>query len=202
MTEENDAVIIGSGAAGLTAALSAASLGLRVTLLEKAPVFGGTTAVSGGSVWAPNSKYPEQGSRPDSREDALTYVRALALGRVDDRLIETFVDTINPTLDFLEKETAIEFSSNPHHPDYQPHLRGPGTAGARCRSASTTPISSANAPPSCARDTARFRSPGWRATPGEWNGPNAGTGNSSRSASRAAWWAWAPPWSARCSTPA
>ncbi|MDP9849660.1 FAD-dependent oxidoreductase [Streptosporangium lutulentum] len=129
MTEENDAVIIGSGAAGLTAALSAASRGLRVTLLEKAPVFGGTSAVSGGSVWAPNSKYLEEGSPPDSREDALTYVRALALGRVDDRLIETFVDTVNPTLDFLEKETAIEFSSNPHHPDYQPHLPGARAGG-------------------------------------------------------------------------
>ncbi|MFG1706979.1 FAD-dependent oxidoreductase [Nonomuraea sp. M3C6] len=129
MTEETDAVVIGSGVAGLTAALSAASRGLRVTLLEKAPVFGGTSAVSGGSVWAPNSKYPAEGSRPDSREDGLEYVRALALGRVDDRLLEAFVDNINPALDFLEKETPIEFSSNPHHPDYQPQLPGARPGG-------------------------------------------------------------------------
>jgi succinate dehydrogenase/fumarate reductase flavoprotein subunit len=131
--EDNDVVVIGSGAAGLTAALSAVSRGLRVTLLEKAPVFGGTSAVSGGSIWAPASKYlareDAREGQADSREDALRYLRTLALGRVDDRLLEAFVDSINPTLDFVERETSIEFYPNLDHPDYQPDLDGARDGG-------------------------------------------------------------------------
>ena len=48
-----DLLIVGSGAAGLSAAVTAAFHGLRVIVAEKEPVFGGTTAWSGGWMWAP-----------------------------------------------------------------------------------------------------------------------------------------------------
>jgi succinate dehydrogenase/fumarate reductase flavoprotein subunit len=129
-SDSTDLVVVGSGAAGLTAALTAASRRLRVTVLEKAPVFGGTTVVSGGSIWAPcNSFLPD-----DRPEDALTYLRRLALSRVDDRLLVRFVESVNPMLGLVLGQTGIEFTSNAEHPDYQPNLPGarPGGRTLQC----------------------------------------------------------------------
>ncbi|WP_218008367.1 FAD-dependent oxidoreductase, partial [Hydrogenophaga intermedia] len=46
-----DVAVIGSGAAGLAAALTARHHGLDVIVLEKESVIGGTTAWSGGWLW-------------------------------------------------------------------------------------------------------------------------------------------------------
>nr|WP_250635731.1 FAD-dependent oxidoreductase [Pseudomonas versuta] len=46
-----DVIVLGSGAAGLAAAVTASSRGLKVLLVEKAAAFGGTSAISGGAVW-------------------------------------------------------------------------------------------------------------------------------------------------------
>ena len=54
---EVDLLVLGAGAGGMTAALSAAILGLDVVLIEKAETVGGTTARSAGSVWVPNSRH-------------------------------------------------------------------------------------------------------------------------------------------------
>ncbi|MFY1638040.1 FAD-dependent oxidoreductase [Solwaraspora sp. WMMB335] len=129
LPHRTDVVVVGTGAAGLTAALTAAAAGLRVTILEKAPVIGGTTVVSGGSIWAPANRWLAEAGVPDSRDDAVTYLRRLALGRVPDRLIETFVDQVNPMLDLVVKHTGLEFTPNLEHPDYQPDLPGARPGG-------------------------------------------------------------------------
>ena len=49
---EADIVIIGAGGAGLVAAIEAAGKGASVAILEKSPVVGGTTAISGGVIQA------------------------------------------------------------------------------------------------------------------------------------------------------
>ena len=53
--DEVDVVVAGSGAAGMTAALTAAHLGLSALVIEKAGSFGGSTARSGGGIWAPGN---------------------------------------------------------------------------------------------------------------------------------------------------
>ena len=63
-----DVVVVGSGAAGLSAALAARSNGDRVLVVEKAGVLGGTTAMSGGCIWAPRHHYTKQQGVSDTRE--------------------------------------------------------------------------------------------------------------------------------------
>ena len=126
---ETDVIVIGSGASGLTAALTAAAQGLDVLVIEKSALIGGTSAVSGGSIWAPASRYLLESGGHDSREDALTYLEANTLGKGDRTLLETFVDQVNPMLDMVSSRSGLEFEVNDDHPDYQPHLPGAHTGG-------------------------------------------------------------------------
>ena len=54
--DEYDLVVIGSGAAGMTAALVAHCGGMKVAVFEKDSYFGGSTAVSGGAIWIPDNR--------------------------------------------------------------------------------------------------------------------------------------------------
>ena len=65
-----DVLVVGSGAAGLVAAITAKSRGLNVVVVEKEPVFGGTTALSGGVLWIPGNSVSKTFGQQDSREAA------------------------------------------------------------------------------------------------------------------------------------
>lgn len=112
---EVDLIVLGSGAAGMTAALTAARLGLAVELLEKADVVGGTTAVSAGSVWVPNTRHAPP---DDSVERARTYLQATVGDRLRPALCEAFLARGPEMVAFLEAESEVRFRAYPHHPDY------------------------------------------------------------------------------------
>lgn len=136
---EVDVVVLGSGAAALTAALSAAVAGASVEVFEKAPTVGGTTAVSGGIAWIPaHNRSPEGELTPT---DALRYLRAQSLGSMDDTLVETFVRTGPAMLDFVEAHSGLRFEIATGFPDYRPELPGGQPGGGRSLSAAPFDLS-------------------------------------------------------------
>ncbi|HEX3546453.1 MAG TPA: FAD-dependent oxidoreductase [Mycobacterium sp.] len=126
---EVDVVVLGSGGAGLTAALTAAVGGASVEVFEKAGTVGGTTAVSGGIVWIPAHRRSPDGEL--TVEDAMNYLRAQSLGFMDDDLVETFVRTGAEMLDFVEDHSDLRFEIAEGFPDYKPELPGGRPTGGR-----------------------------------------------------------------------
>jgi 3-oxosteroid 1-dehydrogenase len=126
---EVDVVVLGTGGAGLTAALTAAVGGASVAIYEKADTVGGTTAVSGGIVWIPAHRRSPDGELTVG--DAMRYLQAQSLGAMDTALVETFVRTGPEMLDFVEKHSELEFEIASGFPDYKPELPGGRPAGGR-----------------------------------------------------------------------
>jgi hypothetical protein len=128
--KETDVLVVGSGGAGLVAALAAEDGGASAMVLEKATVVGGTTAVSGGVVWVPTNHHMAEVGISDSRDEAIAYMKRLADGRSDDKLVETYVDQAPAMLRFVEKAASIPFTAIARYPDYHPEFPG-GKPGGR-----------------------------------------------------------------------
>lgn len=118
-----DVLVIGSGAGGLATAIVAAKGGASVIVAEKEPVFGGTTAFSGGVLWIPGNRHARATGIEDSREAALAYLRAETGNRFDPAEAEAFLDAGPEMLDFFERETALQFVPT-LYPDYHPDAPG------------------------------------------------------------------------------
>ena len=125
---ETDLLVVGAGAAGMTAALVGALEGLQTILCEKSDTVGGTTATSAGTVWIPGSRQSSAAGTPDTIEAARTYLAAmLGEGATDERL-DAYL-TLGPiVLDDLERRTSVRFAPPPVHPDYK-NLPGAAVGG-------------------------------------------------------------------------
>lgn len=127
-----DVVVIGSGAAGLSAATVAHDAGADVLVLEKAPMIGGTAGVSGGILWVPLNRHAAAAGIDDTREQALEYVRRLTLGREPDpELVEVYVDRAHEALEYLEDHTPLRLMLAPPFTDYYADLPGGKREGGR-----------------------------------------------------------------------
>lgn len=120
---KTDVVVIGSGGAGLSAAFTAAKAGAKVVLLEKAKVFGGTTAWSGAFIWIPNNSLMKAAGFADSRDAVLTYLKRLTLGRVSTELIENYVDQAPKMVDWMRSE-GVSWGVLHNFTDYHPEFPG------------------------------------------------------------------------------
>jgi succinate dehydrogenase/fumarate reductase flavoprotein subunit len=118
--------VIGSGAAGLSAALAARLGGADVTVYERGERLGGTTALSGGNGWFPANRFLPD----DTPELALAYLRAISLGDANDELLQVFVREASGAVDWLEEHTPIEWQPIPYS-DYHAHLEGGREQGGR-----------------------------------------------------------------------
>ena len=146
---ESDVIVVGSGAAAYSAAITAKKQGAEVIMLEKAASAGGTTMRSGGGFWIPNNRFQKAMGILDSKEDATRYMARysfpqlynpkaprLGLPENDFTLINTYYDTASRMVNFMEKIGAIKtiqeinWTGQPQV-DYMDHL--PENKGIRGR---------------------------------------------------------------------
>ena len=107
-----DVVIVGSGAAALTAALTARKSGKTVRIVEKTAFIGGTSAMSGGMTWIPANHYAEQAGFKDSPAEALDYMRAAAppgWQETEDALWQRQMEAGPQMLRFVEAHSPLRF---------------------------------------------------------------------------------------------
>lgn len=131
VTEEFDLVVLGSGAAGLSAALTAAEYRASVAVYEKAELLGGTTAWSGGQVWVPNNPHMADVDASDSPDDALRYIMSLSHGLIDESLAAAYVRSAPDMVRFFEERTPVQFYAVRGMPDYHPEFPGGRPGGGR-----------------------------------------------------------------------
>ena len=135
--QEYDIVVVGSGAAGMTAALTAAHQGLSVVIVEKAAHYGGSTARSGGGVWDPQQRGTSSG-RCHRYTGGRTFLpaqhhRRRRRSRTHRHLLERGPEMLS----FVLKNSPLELQWVPGYSDYYPEAPGGRLGG---RSVEPTPF--------------------------------------------------------------
>src|SRR5499427_70194 len=120
---EFDVVVVGSGAAGMTAALTAAHHGLRVVVIEKTDRFGGSTARSGGGLWLPGNEVLRKAGVRDTPEQARAYLAYVA-GDGDEARQRALLEHGPAVLAFVRASTPLDFAWVPGYADYYPEAPG------------------------------------------------------------------------------
>ena len=118
-----DLLVIGSGAGGLATAISARKHGLDVVVIEKEPVFGGTTAFSGGVLWIPGTRQGRERNPGDTREAVVDYLKHQAGAFFDAAAVEAYLDHASEMVEWFERETEVRFVPT-LYPDYHPDAPG------------------------------------------------------------------------------
>ncbi|WP_447402529.1 FAD-dependent oxidoreductase [Lysinibacillus sp. fkY74-1] len=120
-----DVVVVGSGAAGLTAGLSAKLQGLKSLVIEKTDRYGGASAISGGALWIPNNHVIKGEGVPDTHELARQYLDATIGDRVPEALKEAYITKGPEMLRFLYNKTNhMRFQYAKGYSDYYPEKLG------------------------------------------------------------------------------
>ncbi|MFJ7744471.1 FAD-dependent oxidoreductase [Peribacillus sp. NPDC097295] len=120
-----DVLVVGSGAAGLTAGLTAQLKGMSSLVLEKTEFYGGSTALSGGAVWIPMNQYLEEANVADSLDEARAYLDATVGDRVPRELKEAYLNRGKEMLRYLHEHTKhMRFEYTPGYSDYYPEKPG------------------------------------------------------------------------------
>lgn len=129
MADTADIIVLGSGAGGLSAAVTAAARGLRVLVLEKDAVLGGTTAWSGGWIWAPGNHHGAQAGIKEPEGAPRRYLEAVVGRHFDAARVDAFLAAAPEMVAFFEAETALAFQGGFAIPDTYGHQPGAGVAG-------------------------------------------------------------------------
>lgn len=124
-----DLVVVGSGAAGLSAAVTAAYQGLKVVVVEKANTLGGATAWSGGWMWAPCNPLARAAGINEDLETVRTYLRHELGERFDAAKIDAFLAASPAMVEFFHHKTNLQFSAGNAIADIHGDSPGAGTGG-------------------------------------------------------------------------
>ena len=136
---EVDVLVVGTGNGGLTAAVCNWEMGSKdVLIIEKQDKVGGTSAMSGGGIWIPNSHYAQEAGAEDSLDDAKRYLMNTLFGEdVPEDMIDTYLEKSPEMLKFLHDRTDVRYESLAEYPDYYTNMEG---ARAGHRSLEPSPI--------------------------------------------------------------
>lgn len=126
---EVDVLVVGSGAGALTAALRVRAAGLEVLVVEKAPVFGGTSATSGGGLWIPCNHLMLQAGMEDTDDEAMTYMNALVGDDAPAENVRAFVRHGRRMLQWLEQNSHVRYMAMEHYADYYQEISGAKPGG-------------------------------------------------------------------------
>ncbi len=127
-----DFLVVGSGGGGMTAAIRAHDLGMDTLLIEKAPVYGGSTAWSGGVIWVPDNTCMSALGMQDSQEEGLAYLEKITEGKANSAQLRAYVAEAPRMMKYLEQNTYLQFISIEDYPDYYPELKGGKFGGRSC----------------------------------------------------------------------
>jgi 3-oxosteroid 1-dehydrogenase len=127
--QSTDFVVVGSGAGGMTAALTARHHGAEALVLESSALFGGTSAMSGGALWVPCNHLMAAAGIEDTPEDAFRYLSSITKGRTPEPRLRAYLDAAPAMVRFLAERTHARFVALAKYPDYYPEAPGGKTGG-------------------------------------------------------------------------
>jgi succinate dehydrogenase/fumarate reductase flavoprotein subunit len=127
--ETVDLLVIGSGAGGLSAAVTAAHMGLKVLVIEKEAEFGGTTAWSGGWMWVPRNPLAVAAGMVEDIEAPLSYLRHELGDKFDEARALTFLEAAPKMVEFFRAKTALQFIDGNVIPDFHGRTPDASTGG-------------------------------------------------------------------------
>lgn len=118
---ETDVVVVGAGAAGMSAAITAQENGAKVLVLEKQGIIGGATTLSGGKLIAAGTKYQEeQGYTGDTPEALFDYLKSIGGDYLDDEKVKFFCDHALEDVNWLEDLGVEIINVEPIHSSITP----------------------------------------------------------------------------------
>ena len=155
-----DLLVVGSGAGAMTTAICAHDRGGKALLIEKTPLYGGASAMSGGSLWIPNNHLMAAAGVDDTPAEALAYLEHITSGAVPREKLVRYVETAPKMLRYLSERGRLRMQSMLTYTDYDPEAPGENRADARSSPTTSTLASSETTLRACASRLCRSSSPG------------------------------------------
>ena len=123
-TIDTDVLVIGSGTGAFAALVAAAKGAESVCLVEKGAMWGGTAATSGGGLAVPLTYAATDAGITDSKEEVVKYFTNATDGRVDQAVLNSFIDNGSTFIDWISEEMGWKFAASPLFGDYYEPMDG------------------------------------------------------------------------------